>query len=173
MSGAEPCTGSKSEGNARSGLMLPEGAMAIVPVQAGPRSDRMSPKRLEATTTSNQSGCCTKCAVRMSMWYLSVRTPGYCLAMASTRSSQYGIVMEMPFDLVADVTCFFARFMASSKANFRMRSVPLREKHDCWKTISRSVPSYMRPPTLEYSPSVFSRTTKKSDRNGDVQVKGA
>src|SRR2546426_8292553 len=64
MSGAEPCTGSKSDGNTRSGLMLPEGAMAIVPVQAGPRSERMSPKRLEATTTSNQSGCCTKCAVR-------------------------------------------------------------------------------------------------------------
>ena len=28
--------------------------------------------------------------------------------MAPKRSSQYGIVMEMPFDLVADVTCCFA-----------------------------------------------------------------
>ena len=45
--------------------------MPIVPVQAGPRSERMSPNRFEATTTSNQSGCSTKCAVRMSMWYLS------------------------------------------------------------------------------------------------------
>ena len=67
MSGAEPCTGSKSEGNARSGLMLPEGAMPMVPVQAGPRSERMSPNRLEPTTTSNQSGCITKCADKMSM----------------------------------------------------------------------------------------------------------
>ncbi len=56
MSGAEPCTGSNSDGNCRSGLMLPDGAMPMVPVQAGPRSDRMSPNRLEATTTSNQSG---------------------------------------------------------------------------------------------------------------------
>ncbi|CFO83509.1 Uncharacterised protein [Bordetella pertussis] len=50
--------------------------MPMVPVQAGPRSERMSPNRLDATTTSNQSGCCTKCAHRMSMWYLSQRTSG-------------------------------------------------------------------------------------------------
>src|SRR2546425_11331149 len=131
MSGAEPCTGSKSDGNTRSGLMLPEGAMAIVPVQAGPRSERMSPKRLEATTTSNQSGCCTKCAVRMSMWNLSHFTSGEDLAIASTRSSQYGIVIEMPLDLVAEVRCFFGRFFASSNANFKIRSTPLREKTDC------------------------------------------
>ena len=68
MSGAEPCTGSNTEGNLRSGLMLPDGAMPMVPVQAGPRSDRMSPNKLEATTTLNQSGFMTKRAVRMSMW---------------------------------------------------------------------------------------------------------
>ena len=67
MSGAEPCTGSNIEGNLRSGLMLPDGATPIEPVSAGPRSDRMSPNRLEPTTTSNQSGLRTKCAVRMSM----------------------------------------------------------------------------------------------------------
>ncbi|MCY1217816.1 hypothetical protein D9M72_297460 [compost metagenome] len=76
MSGAEPCTGSKSDGNLRSGFRLALGAMPMVPVQAGPRSERMSPNRLEATTTSNQSGCCTKCAHRMSMWYLLVATSG-------------------------------------------------------------------------------------------------
>ena len=57
MSGAAPCTGSNMLGKARSGLMLPEGAMPMVPVVAGPRSERMSPNRLEPTTTSNQSGC--------------------------------------------------------------------------------------------------------------------
>jgi len=36
----------------------------------------MSPKRFEPTTTSNQSGCCTKWAVRMSMWYWDVLTLG-------------------------------------------------------------------------------------------------
>ena len=40
----------------------------------------MSPNRLEPTTTSNQSGCCTKCAHRMSMWNWSVRISGYDLA---------------------------------------------------------------------------------------------
>ena len=54
MSGAEPCTGSKREGKARSGLILPEGAMPMVPAVAGPRSDRMSPKRFEATITSKR-----------------------------------------------------------------------------------------------------------------------
>jgi hypothetical protein len=67
MSGAEPCTGSNTLGKSPSGLMLPDGAMPMVPVQAGPRSDRMSPNKLEPTTTSNQSGCSTKFAVRMSM----------------------------------------------------------------------------------------------------------
>ena len=36
---------------------------------------------------------------------------------------------------------------ASSKANFRMRSTPLRVNTVSWITISRSVPSNMRPPT--------------------------
>src|SRR6187402_3403218 len=116
MSGALPCTGSKHEGNSRSGLRLADGAMPMVPVQAGPRSERMSPKRLEPTTTSNQSGCCTKWAVRMSMWYCDVFTSGYSAEMALKRSSQYGIVIEMPLDLVAEVTCLRVRLRASSKA---------------------------------------------------------
>ena len=69
------------------------------------------------------------------------------------------MVIEMPFDLVAEVTCLRGRFIASSKANFMMRSTPLRVKIDCCIAISRSVPSNRRPPTAEYSPSVFSRTT--------------
>src|SRR5882724_4442659 len=76
MSGAEPCTGSNTDGKSPGGLMLPDGAMPMVPVQAGPRSERISPNRFEPTTTSNQSGCSTKFAVRMSMWYLSHFTLG-------------------------------------------------------------------------------------------------
>jgi hypothetical protein len=45
MSGAEPCTGSNKDGQAPVGLMLPDGATPMEPVQAGPRSERMSPKR--------------------------------------------------------------------------------------------------------------------------------
>ena len=76
MSGAEPCTGSNSDGNVPSGLRFALGAMPIVPVHAGPRSLRMSPNRLLATTTSKKSGRCTKCAVRMSMWNLSTVRSG-------------------------------------------------------------------------------------------------
>src|SRR6187200_3501876 len=104
MSGAEPWTGSKSDGNTRSALMFAEGAIPIVPVHAGPRSERMSPNRFEPTTTSNQSGCWTKCAVRMSMWYWDVFTSGYSAEIALKRSSQYGMVIEMPLDFVAEVT---------------------------------------------------------------------
>ena len=43
-----------------------------------------------------------------------------------------------------------------------IRSTPLRVNTLSWNTISRSVPSNIRPPTDEYSPSVFSRTTMKS-----------
>ena len=68
------------------------------------------------------------------------------------------MVMEMPFDLVAEVRCFL-RFIASSNANFMMRSQPLRVKVAICCAISRSVPSKSRPPMDEYSPSVFSRMT--------------
>ena len=93
------------------------------------------------------------------MWNWSVVTSGYCAAMAAKRSSQYGMVMVMPFDLVALVTWRRGRVMASSNAYFRIRSVPVRVKTVLCVANSRSVPSNRRPPTLEYSPSVFSRTT--------------
>jgi hypothetical protein len=48
------------------------------------------------------------------MWYWSVRTSGYCAAIAFTRSSQYGIVIAMPFDFVADVRCRLGRLRAYS-----------------------------------------------------------
>ncbi|MNC86165.1 hypothetical protein D3C83_18030 [compost metagenome] len=96
------------------------------------------------------------------MWYQSVFTCGYFAAISFTRSSQYGIEIEMPFDLVAEVRCFLGRVIASSYAYLRMRSTPWRENTACCVTNSRSVPAYMRPPTEEYSPSLFSRTTQKS-----------
>jgi len=71
MSGAEPCTGSNTEGNLRSGLMLPDGAMPIVPVQAGPEvGEDVAEQDSDATTTLNVSGLSTNSAERMSMWNL-------------------------------------------------------------------------------------------------------
>ena len=47
--------------------MLPDGAIPIVPVQAGPKSDKISPNKFDATTTSNHSGVKTNLAVNMSI----------------------------------------------------------------------------------------------------------
>src|SRR3989304_4290959 len=108
MSGAEPCTGSNRDGNSRSGLLLADGAMPMVPVHAGP------------------------CADRMSMWYWLVFTSGYCAAINLKRSSQYGMVIEMPFDLVAEVTCFFRLLRASSNAKRMMRATPRGRDGAVW-----------------------------------------
>ena len=78
------------------------------------------------------------------------------------RSSQYGMVIAMPLDFVAEVTCLRLRVLASSKAKRRMRSVPRRVNTESCVTNSCSVPAYIRPPSDEYSPSLFSRTTQKS-----------
>ena len=53
-SGAEPCTGSKTE--TRPGFTFPEGASPRPPCSAAPRSERTSPKRLFVTTTSSAPG---------------------------------------------------------------------------------------------------------------------
>src|SRR5260370_7984902 len=87
MSGAEPWTGSNIEGNSRSGFILAEGASPIDPTTAAPRSERMSPKRFDPTTTSNQSGWLTKCATKISIWYWSVLTTGYFFELAHQPSS--------------------------------------------------------------------------------------
>ena len=64
----------------------------------------------------------------------------------------------MPLDLVALVTSRRLRVIASSKAYRITRSQPFLENTACWIAHSMSVPSNMRPPTEEYSPSLFSRT---------------
>ena len=69
------------------------------------------------------------------------------------------MVKVMPFDLVALVSFFRGRVIASSKAYFSTRSTPVRVKTLSWVTNSRSVPANIRPPEELYSPSVFSRTT--------------
>ena len=68
ISGAEPWTGSNKEGNLFSGLIFPDGAIPIVPVQAGPKSERISPNKFDATTTSNHSGLRTNLATKISIW---------------------------------------------------------------------------------------------------------
>ena len=126
MSGAEPWTGSNNDGKLRSGFKFADGAKPIVPVQAGPKSDKISPNKLEATTTSKRSGDITKRAHKMSICCLSVVMSGYCSPIKAARSSQYGMLIAMPLDFVAMVTCLRARWRASSNAYFKTRSVPIR-----------------------------------------------
>jgi hypothetical protein len=91
ISGADPWTGSKRDGHLPVGLIFPDGATPIEPVHAGPRSERISPKRFyqsalrvghvaerltEPTTTSNDSGRSTKKAVKISICCLSSFTSG-------------------------------------------------------------------------------------------------
>ena len=88
MSGADPWTGSNKDGKSFSGLIFPEGATPIVPVHAGPKSDKISPKRFDPTTILNFYGFKTKWAHKMSMWYLSNLTSGKFFDISSTLSSQ-------------------------------------------------------------------------------------
>ena len=160
ISGAEPCTGSNIDGNFRSGLMLADGAMPIDPATAGPRSLRISPNRFDPTTTSNQSGCCTKCAHRMSMWNWSVRISGIRLA-----HQREALVPVRHGE--GDAVRLGGRRQMLLRPRHRQLERELQDAVDadagvntlCCETNSRSVPSNMRPPTDEYSPSVFSRTT--------------
>ncbi len=50
-----------------SGFIFADAAIPMVPVHAGPRSESMSPNRLEATTTSNHSGVNTNLAAKISI----------------------------------------------------------------------------------------------------------
>src|ERR1700709_505085 len=70
--------------------------------------------------------------------------------------------IDMPLDFVADVRCFLGRDCARSNASSQRGAAQVRGITVCWVTNSRSVSGNMRPPTEEYSPSVFSRTTQKS-----------
>ncbi len=108
-SGAEPCTGSNIDGYVPSGLILVEGTMPMEPATAGPRTERISPNRLDATTTSTQPGCSTKCAVMMSIWNYAVSIPGYRSAASANRSSQKSIVWMIPLGFVAETTCLRLR----------------------------------------------------------------
>ena len=89
MSGADPCTGSKTPGlSALPGAKFALAAIPIPPWIAAARSVRMSAKRFEATTTSRLPGSRTIRAASASTNTLSTRTSGKSEATSSTTSSQ-------------------------------------------------------------------------------------
>ena len=85
-------------------------------MQAGPRSDKISPNKLEATTTSNHSDLIQilqpKCQYETDL-FLYLESFLFSLNI----SSQNGIVIEIPFDFVAFVSFFLFLVLANSKAN--------------------------------------------------------
>ena len=133
----------------------------MLPAIAAVRSLRMSPNRFEATITSSDSGALTTRAQSASIRTRSTSTAGCSAATSSTTSSQNGIVWMIPFDFVAD-TRRPSRSSARRKAWRAIRSIPCRVKIACWEASSLGRPRYIRPPTSEYSPSTFSRTTTMS-----------
>ncbi len=90
-------------------------AIPMLPASAEPRSERMSPKRLEATTTSSVSGRNTKRAAIASTSQFSVSISGYSVATRAKTSSQRVIPYCWALLLVTLVT-FRRRDPASSKA---------------------------------------------------------
>ncbi len=63
------------------------------------------------------------------MWNWSVRISGWRPAIARKRSSQYGIVIAMPFDFVADVTCRALRVRGEIERELQDAVDPLAREH--------------------------------------------
>jgi len=89
--------------------------MPMVPVTPGPRSERMSPNRLDPTTTSKALGPLDEVGAENVDVELIDPDVRVLLRHFLHPLVQYGMVMEMPLTLVAEVRCFFGRERASSK----------------------------------------------------------
>ena len=124
----------------------------------------MSPNRFEPTTTSNDLRPLHEVRgqdVDVELVDADVRVVAR--PSRETRSSQYGIVIEMPFDLVADVTCRCGRVAASSNANLQDAVDALAREHRFLEhDLALGALEHAGRRRDEYSPSVFSRTTTKS-----------
>ena len=131
------------------------------PATAAARSDRMSPNRFEARMTSTLRGLRTSRAASASIRTFSSVSPVRPAAVSSTTWSQNGMVWMIPLDLVAEIR-WPVRRIAWSMAYSATRVTPARVNTASWRAISPGCPRWMRPPTSEYSPSVFSRTTRMS-----------
>ena len=167
MSGAEPCTGSNIDGCSRAGLRFADGAIAMVPVHAGPRSDRISPKQVAADDDIKVIGH----AHEVSREYVDVILVELDVGIAfrhlgdATVPVGHRVHDAIRFGLPkSDASRAWS--LASSNAYFRTRSTPRRVNMLCCTTTSSSVPSCCMPPTLEYSPSTFSPHHHEVDVTG-------
>ena len=94
------------DGNLRSGLMFADGRYqwSVQAIQV----NRMSPKRLDATTTSNLSGFITVRSQNIDVIFVG------CALGSLSKSQKTAIPVghrdRDPVDFIADVTCFFTSF---------------------------------------------------------------
>ena len=84
ISGAEPPAGSYSP--KPSSFRLADGNIPMEPVIIAHSSDRISPNRLEQSSTSNWEGSLISCMVALSMYICDSSTSGYCFATSLTIS---------------------------------------------------------------------------------------
>ena len=98
----------------------------------------MSPNRLLATTTSNDSGRRTKSIAAASTSKLRDSTPGNSRRTASNARSHRPRPYTCAFDLVMLVRCLRGRSSAARKAARRMRSQPRRVNTPVWIATSFS-----------------------------------
>src|SRR5712691_5137404 len=167
ISGAVPWTGSNRP-RPLDGLMFADGAMPIPPTSSAVRSERMSPNRLPVTMTSNWPGSLTSCIAAASTRRWRVFTRGCAAATAFQRSCHRPPANVIAFDLSTITTSR----LAIPKACSMIRVTPRYVLMSSWVAISSFVPLLKRPPWPTYSPSVFSRTIKRSARRRSSCRKG-
>ncbi|MNT50838.1 hypothetical protein D3C72_1877750 [compost metagenome] len=119
MSGAEPWLGSYRP------LLFwssdADGSMPMEPVSIEASSDRMSPKMLPVTITSNCFGLRTSCIAALSTYMCDSSTCGYSLATSIMISFQNSVVSSTL--ALSTEHSFLPRFMAMPKATWAMRRI--------------------------------------------------
>ncbi len=138
-------------------IQLADGAMPMVPVQAGPRSERIrqtswTPLPHRSVPAASQNGAEN---INMLLVPADLRV---ILGHASTRSSQYGMLMAKPFDLVAKLASYVGGFAQVRRHNAKCVDTTTR-KYRFLNDDFMLCTFFTLPPSEEYSPSVFSLTT--------------
>ncbi len=138
-------------------IQVGDGAMPMVPVQAGPRSERISPTNW--TPLPHRSVPVASQNVRKNVNMLLVPADlRVILSHCFTRSSQYGMLMAKPFDLVAEVASYVGGF-AQVQRHSAKYDRPTTSKYRFLNDDFMLCTFIHLPPSEEYSPSVFSLTT--------------
>ena len=123
MSGAEPWMGSYIPREVAD--RLAEGSMPMEPVMTEASSDKMSPKMLEVTITSNCLGPRTSCMAALSTYIWDSSTSGYSAASRVTVFRHRRLLSSTL--ALSTLHRRLSRFLAASKATRAIRSISMVE----------------------------------------------